>query len=83
MQIFCDLSTNTLNTSYRLNINLLWWKLNCRITRMDSGKLHMFTDSIDYDFSILCNSIHLYLLRIFYELRNYDRMVLTDISCQK
>ena len=82
MQFLCNLTTDALYTAHCLNIKFLWWELDCSITRVNTSKLNMLRDSVCYNLTILCNSIHLNLLSIFNELTYHNWMVYTDICSQ-
>ena len=76
------LPTHTLDAPHGLHINLLWRKLDGGITGMNSCKLNVFGDSISQDFTVFGHGIHFYLLGMFDELGDHDRMVFAHIGCQ-
>ena len=66
--------------AHGLDIQLLGRELDCGVARVYAGELDVFRDRVGLDFTVLCNSVHLNLLRVLDKLGDNDRMLLGDVG---
>ena len=82
MELLRYLAADALDASYCLDIELLRGELDGSVAGMDSCELHVFTDRIGDDASVVRNGVELDLLGMFDETAYHDRVLLRDFGGQ-
>ena len=77
-----NLTTDALDTAYRLYVQFLRRELDGGVTGVYTGKFDVLADGVCHDFAVLRHSIHLHFLGMLNELAYHNRMFLADVRRQ-
>ena len=73
VQFLRNLTADALDTTSGFEVNLLSREYQCSVTRVNTGKLDVFRDSVFYHFTILRNGVEFDFLGVEHELRYHYR----------